>query len=208
MSNRAFAVRRAAVYRSYAMYGGVVPRPVSNGFATSHAVLAVRTEVVRVVGTVTVMNNTFKTIHFLCSEKSEDWRHRPQMPLAVPILAQTILDALYTCIFLFEDLPSRSTWDGATVGDKATQICRCSTLPRTSPPDLPERPSRSPRVGVPAGRPVALASRNKAPEAINMHPRSGRDRCIRQVRKDALPSSRLLRRRSLIQADARARARD
>ncbi len=32
------------------------------------------------------------------------------MALAVPPLARTILDALYTCIFLFEDLPTRAEW--------------------------------------------------------------------------------------------------
>jgi hypothetical protein len=32
------------------------------------------------------------------------------MALAVPPLARVILDALYTCIFLFEDLPARADW--------------------------------------------------------------------------------------------------
>src|SRR5713101_8280613 len=62
------------------------------------------------LGTVKVAGNTFKAIRFLCSEKSPDWRHRPEMALAVPPLARTILDALYTCIFLFEDLPTRAEW--------------------------------------------------------------------------------------------------
>ncbi|MGO9451127.1 MAG: DUF5677 domain-containing protein [Candidatus Binataceae bacterium] len=63
-----------------------------------------------VLGTVSTASNTFKTIQFLCSEKSQDWRHRPEMALVVPALARTLLDALYTCIFLFEDLPSRADW--------------------------------------------------------------------------------------------------
>lgn len=62
------------------------------------------------VGTVKVVGNTFKTIRFLCSEKSADWRHRAEMALTVPPLARTILDALYTFIFLFEDLPVRAEW--------------------------------------------------------------------------------------------------
>ena len=55
-----------------------------------------------ILGTVTTVGNTFKTIGFLCVEKPRDWRHRPEMALAVPPLARTILDALYTCVFLFE----------------------------------------------------------------------------------------------------------
>jgi hypothetical protein len=62
------------------------------------------------LGTVSSVGNTFKTIRFLCLEKSQDWRHRPEMALAVPPLARTILDALYTCMFLFEDLPGRAAW--------------------------------------------------------------------------------------------------
>lgn len=62
------------------------------------------------LGTVSIAGNTFKTIRFLCSEKSQDWRHRREMALSVPTLARTILDALYTCIFLFEDLHGRSDW--------------------------------------------------------------------------------------------------
>jgi hypothetical protein len=37
-----------------------------------------------VLGTVTTASNTFKTLRFLCSEKSQDWRHRPEMALSVP----------------------------------------------------------------------------------------------------------------------------
>lgn len=62
------------------------------------------------VGTVGSVGNTFKTIRFLCSEKSQDWRHRPEMALAVPPLARSILDAVYTYIFLFEDLSARADW--------------------------------------------------------------------------------------------------
>jgi Family of unknown function (DUF5677) len=63
-----------------------------------------------ILGTVTIATNTFKTIRFLCAEKSQDWRHRPEMSLTVPILARTILDALYTCVFIFEDLSRRADW--------------------------------------------------------------------------------------------------
>jgi hypothetical protein len=62
------------------------------------------------VGTTSMVSNTFKAIRLLSSEKSQDWRLRPEMALVVPTLARTILDALYTCIFLFDDLPSRADW--------------------------------------------------------------------------------------------------
>jgi hypothetical protein len=62
------------------------------------------------VATLKVVRNTFNTIRFVCSEKSPDSRHRPEMGLSVPPLARTIVEALYTFIFLFEDLSTRSEW--------------------------------------------------------------------------------------------------
>jgi hypothetical protein len=62
------------------------------------------------LGTVTAVANTFRTIGFLSLEKPQDWRHKPEMALAVPPLARTIIDAVYGCIFLFEDLPARADW--------------------------------------------------------------------------------------------------
>src|SRR6266851_3389136 len=63
-----------------------------------------------VFGTLQVVRNTFKTIKYLCSETSPDWRHRAELALSVPPLARTILDALYTFVFLLEELPSRAEW--------------------------------------------------------------------------------------------------
>ena len=57
-----------------------------------------------------MVGNTFKTIGFPSIENPRDWRHRPEMALAVPALARAILDALYNSIFLFEDLSARSDW--------------------------------------------------------------------------------------------------
>ena len=57
-----------------------------------------------------IIGNTFKTIGFPSVENPRDWRHRPEMALAVPALARAILDALYNSIFLFEDLSARSDW--------------------------------------------------------------------------------------------------
>ena len=62
------------------------------------------------LGTVTTVGNTFRTIGFLSVDKPQDWRHRPEIALTVPVLARMIIDALYTCVFLFEELPARADW--------------------------------------------------------------------------------------------------
>jgi hypothetical protein len=63
-----------------------------------------------VVGTLRSVANTFKTIRFLCADKSPDWRHRPEIALSTPPLIRTILDSFYTIIFLFEDARARAEW--------------------------------------------------------------------------------------------------
>jgi hypothetical protein len=60
--------------------------------------------------TIKVLANTFKTIRFLCVEKSADWRHRPELALSTPPRVRSIADTLCNCIFLFEDLPARAEW--------------------------------------------------------------------------------------------------
>lgn len=63
-----------------------------------------------IVGTLRSVANTFKTIRFLCADKSPDWRHRPEIALSTPPLIRTILDSFYTIIFLFEDPRIRAEW--------------------------------------------------------------------------------------------------
>ena len=63
-----------------------------------------------VIGTLRSVANTFKTVRFLCADKSPDWRHRPEIALSTPPLIRTILDSFYTIIFLFEDARPRAEW--------------------------------------------------------------------------------------------------
>jgi hypothetical protein len=63
-----------------------------------------------VVCTLRNVANTFKTIRYLCADKSSDWRHRPEIALSTPPLIRTILDSFYTIIFLFEDIRIRAEW--------------------------------------------------------------------------------------------------
>jgi hypothetical protein len=63
-----------------------------------------------IVGTLRSVANTFKTVRFLCADKSPDWRHRPEIALSTPPLIRTILDSFYTIIFLFEDSQPRAEW--------------------------------------------------------------------------------------------------
>jgi hypothetical protein len=62
------------------------------------------------VGTTSMASDTFRAIRFPLLGKISRLAHRPEMALVVPTLVRTMLDALYTCIFLFEDLPSRADW--------------------------------------------------------------------------------------------------
>ncbi len=62
------------------------------------------------IGTLRSVANTFKTVRYLCAEKSPDWRHRPELALATPPLVRTILDSFYTVVFVFEDIRPRSEW--------------------------------------------------------------------------------------------------
>jgi hypothetical protein len=54
--------------------------------------------------------NTYRTIRFICADKPEDESRKLQYALSVPPLARTILDTLFTVVFLFEDLPARTAW--------------------------------------------------------------------------------------------------
>src|SRR5207244_2630765 len=59
---------------------------------------------------VAVSENTYRTIRYFCADKSDDGARKLQYALSAPPMARTILDALFTIIFLFEDLPARTAW--------------------------------------------------------------------------------------------------
>ncbi len=60
--------------------------------------------------TLAVAENTFNTIRSLCADEPAHPSWKSEYAVSVPPLTRTILDNLFTIVFLFEDLPARSKW--------------------------------------------------------------------------------------------------
>jgi hypothetical protein len=63
-----------------------------------------------VLVTLKTANVTYRSIRFLCADKPADTFRKPEYSISVPPLNRTILDNLFTLIFVFEDLPKRCEW--------------------------------------------------------------------------------------------------
>ena len=61
-------------------------------------------------GTIAVTENTYHTVRILCADPHPHPSVRPEFVASVPPLARTVLDSLFTLVFLFEDLPVRIKW--------------------------------------------------------------------------------------------------
>lgn len=61
-------------------------------------------------GTIAVTENTYHTVRILCADPHPHPSVRPEFVVSVPPLARTVLDSLFTVVFLFEDLPVRMKW--------------------------------------------------------------------------------------------------
>lgn len=61
-------------------------------------------------GTVQLTEITYGTVRFLCADKPPNPARKMEFAESVPPLTRTILDSLFTVIFLLEDLPNRWTW--------------------------------------------------------------------------------------------------
>jgi len=59
---------------------------------------------------VLVTENTYKSIRFLCADKPENPFRKMEYSISVPPLVRTILDHVFTVVFLFQDLPERTIW--------------------------------------------------------------------------------------------------
>ncbi|HEV7920010.1 MAG TPA: hypothetical protein VGR02_04380 [Thermoanaerobaculia bacterium] len=59
---------------------------------------------------IAISENTYRTIRYFSAEKPPDGARKLQYTLSAPPLARTILDALFTVVFLFEDLHERTSW--------------------------------------------------------------------------------------------------
>lgn len=57
-----------------------------------------------------VAENTYKTIRFICADSPPDPSRKLEYALSVPPLTRTILDSVFTVVFIFEDLPARTEW--------------------------------------------------------------------------------------------------
>lgn len=53
---------------------------------------------------------TYRSVRWLCADKPPDPDRRLEYSISVPPLNRTILDSLFTVIFVLEDLPSRCEW--------------------------------------------------------------------------------------------------
>ncbi len=60
--------------------------------------------------TARVTRNTYLTIRWICADKPRDPSRKLQYSVSVPPLTRTILDSIFTVIFLLEDLPARCVW--------------------------------------------------------------------------------------------------
>lgn len=61
-------------------------------------------------GTVAITENTYHTVRILCADPHPHPSVKPEFVVSVPPLARTVLDSLFTVVFLFEDLPVRIKW--------------------------------------------------------------------------------------------------
>lgn len=57
-----------------------------------------------------VSANTYRTMLFFCADKPQDSKPKLEYSLSAGPLARTILDALFTVLFLLEDLDTRTPW--------------------------------------------------------------------------------------------------
>jgi hypothetical protein len=53
---------------------------------------------------------TYNAVRFLCAERPDTLGRQPELAVAVPPMARTILDAVFLVVFMFEDLPRRIEW--------------------------------------------------------------------------------------------------
>ena len=53
---------------------------------------------------------TYRSVRWLCADKPHDPHRRLEYSISVPPLNRTILDNLFTLLFVLEDLPTRCSW--------------------------------------------------------------------------------------------------
>jgi hypothetical protein len=59
---------------------------------------------------VKITENTYRSIRYLCADRPEDASRKLEFAVSVPPLARTILDSIFTIVYLFADPNSRLEW--------------------------------------------------------------------------------------------------
>lgn len=77
-----------------------------------------------VLGTVVVVTNNFKAATYLLANQPEDPRRRSEFVLAAPPLVRTMLDSVFSVVFMLEDPASRSTWYGKSMWKELLEWCK------------------------------------------------------------------------------------
>lgn len=57
-----------------------------------------------------VAENTYHTVRYFAADEPPNPSRKPQFALCISPLARTVLDSLFTTVFLFGDLPERTAW--------------------------------------------------------------------------------------------------
>jgi hypothetical protein len=60
--------------------------------------------------TVKMADNSYRTIRYICADIPKDPDRKLSYAISVPPLNRTILDSVFTVVFMLEELPSRSRW--------------------------------------------------------------------------------------------------
>ncbi len=60
--------------------------------------------------TLNIVHNTYMTIRYICADIPKDPARKLEFAVSVPPLIRTILDSVFTIVFLGEDLPTRCEW--------------------------------------------------------------------------------------------------
>jgi len=60
--------------------------------------------------TVKMAENTYRTVRYICADVPKDPDRKLSYAISVPPLNRTILDSVFTVVFMLEDLPSRCQW--------------------------------------------------------------------------------------------------
>lgn len=62
------------------------------------------------LGTVKILANTYNSIRYLAADKPVNSERKLEFSVSIPPLSRTILDSLFTFVFIFDDPQNRISW--------------------------------------------------------------------------------------------------